>query len=358
VNDTQPQRAWKHHDTAVKLSPVAQRILHKPCDPNLLKLAVEQCHALHRRLHDPGVLQAIGAAVKLPALPRLYWELVREMDNPRADSSSLARIIEQDVAMTARVLQVANSALFSPGRKLSHVREAVTYLGTLPLRSMVLAEKLFEASSEVSTPGFSLARLQAHSLRTAQIASTLVKDPQEKLAAFAAGMLHDIGHLVLAVGLPERYVAVRVRAISQHLTVLDAERRARQHARRDRRSSAVAVGTARRRRRGGRVSSCAGAAGAGALRRRRRSPCRQRAGARTGGRRPLTPARLRLPACRGRGGHPGRLARKADGTHRELNSSQDPFVASSTRLLGHVSSHWHRRRRLVRHYRHARFLLV
>lgn len=195
-----------------------------PCEVSSLEQAIMRCCALSKRLSDPAVQAAIGEIGKLPALPKLYWSLVSELDDPEADSKSISRIIEQDVAMTARVLQLANSAYFSPGRQLRHIREAVTYLGLLPLQSMVLAMEMFHAMSDFASPaGFSLTELQNHSLRTAQIASGLVKDAEERQTAFSAGMLHDIGKLVLALGLPDRHVEVKVRAAVHNESNIEAE---------------------------------------------------------------------------------------------------------------------------------------
>ena len=207
-----------------RMTPVAQAVLNKPCDPKVLEQAVERCCALNRRVNDPAVLQILAGITKLPALPKLYWQVVRELENPNADAASIGRVIEQDVGMTARVLQVANSAFFAPGRRLRHIREAVTFLGLLPLRSMALAMEMFNAMSDVVAPaGFSLARLQAHSLRTGQIASGLLSDPEERQTAFSAGVLHDIGQMIMAVYLPERWIEARVHVQVRRERMIDAE---------------------------------------------------------------------------------------------------------------------------------------
>lgn len=212
-------------ESALKLLPVAQEILYKPCDAGTLETTVERCCALYKRLNDPRVLDAIGTIKKLPALPRLYWDLVRELDNPDSDSRSVAAIIEQDISMTARILQVANSSYFFMGRPLHHVREAVTTMGLLSLRSLVLSMQMFNAMSEVALPpGFSLARLQQHSMRVAQIASGLPSSGEERQVAFAAGVLHDIGKLVFAVGMPDQWIELRVHASVNQVSRLAAER--------------------------------------------------------------------------------------------------------------------------------------
>jgi putative nucleotidyltransferase with HDIG domain len=211
------------HEAQSMIKPVAHQVLSKPCEPDALMRAVERCHALTKRLNVNSVREAIANVKKLPALPKLYFDLVKELENPDGDAGTVGKIIERDVAMTARVLQVANSAYFAPGRRLRNIREAVTFLGILPLRTLTLALEMFRAMSDVATPGFSLQKLQSHSLRVAEIASGLVRDPEERQTAFAAGMLHDIGKMVMAVGMPERYVEMRVRCTVQKDTELAAE---------------------------------------------------------------------------------------------------------------------------------------
>lgn len=188
---------------------VAHQFLARPCDPSQLRSAVSRASMLQSRLHSLAVTQALGMLGTLPALPRLYYDLTREMDSEHATSTSVCAILEQDVAMTARILQVVNSALFAHKRQLTHVHDAVTYLGFEPIRSLVLAAGLFRAMSSIcAPPGFSLDAVQQHSMRVARIAMSLLRDVDERKTAFSAAMLHDIGQIVLALGLPKEYAVV------------------------------------------------------------------------------------------------------------------------------------------------------
>jgi len=190
---------------AQRLMPVAHQLLMKPCDATSLERAVERVFSLQSRMDHPGVRQAIGMLRNLPALPKLYWDLLREIEKPQSSTVSVAAIIEQDIAMTARILQMANSAFFSSGRNINSVKDAIMMLGILPIKSMLLSLQLCRAMSEICAPrGFSLEAQQAHSLRVAQLASQMLKDSEQRKTAFSAGMLHDIGHMILAVGLPEQ----------------------------------------------------------------------------------------------------------------------------------------------------------
>jgi putative nucleotidyltransferase with HDIG domain len=213
-------------DGALRLMPVAHQLLTKPCDAGALERAIECSAGLQSRRERPDVRQALGLLKSLPALPRLYWDLVREIDRSDADSGSIAAIIEQDVAMTARLLQMANSAFFANNRRVRSVKDAVTLLGLLPIRSVVLNLHLFRAMSDICAPkGFSLERLQTHSFKTAQLAAQMVADPEERKTACSAAMLHDVGFLVLAIGMPEvsRRILERARATQEPVHRVEAD---------------------------------------------------------------------------------------------------------------------------------------
>ena len=220
-------------DGALMVMPVAHQLLTKPCDGELLERAIECGAGLQGRRDQPQIAQVLGLLQSLPALPRLYWDLVRELDKPTADSSSVSKIIEQDMAMTARVLQMANSAFFASARSVRSVRDAITALGLQAIRAAVLQLHLFRAMSDIVAPrGFSLEKLQMRSLHTAWLTSQMLANPEERKTAYSAAVLHDVGYLVLAVGLPEAATRIRNRArrTGEALHKLEAEELGCDHA--------------------------------------------------------------------------------------------------------------------------------
>lgn len=180
--------------------PVAHQFLSKPCDARRLYAIISRCRLLHDELFAEPVKQAIASVSALPALPRLYWELAEELERPTATTRSVAAIIEHDVAMTARLLQVVNSAFFAFARPICSVRDAVTMLGLEPVRALVLTSELFRGMAPLCVgTGLDLERLHAHAMRVAAIAETLPDDPETRIIAMAAGMLHDIGLMVMSL---------------------------------------------------------------------------------------------------------------------------------------------------------------
>lgn len=202
-------------DGAMQLMPVAHQLLTKPCDIELLERAIDCGAGLQGSRDRPEVAQVLGLLQGLPSLPRLYWDLVRELDKPSADSASVSRIIEQDMAMTARVLQMANSAFFASARSVRSVRDAITALGLQAIRAAVLQLHLFRAMGDIAMPrGFSLEKLQTRSLHAAWLTNQMLASPEDRKTAYSAAVLHDVGFLVLAVGLPEASARIRNRARS------------------------------------------------------------------------------------------------------------------------------------------------
>ncbi|MCX7071571.1 MAG: response regulator [Gammaproteobacteria bacterium] len=206
----------------MKALPVAHQILCRPFDPAQLQRIVFRTCALSARLYSNGVRASLGGLRSLPAVPRLYQLLSQELDSGRATPKSVATIIEQDMSMTARLLQLVNSAFFGLSRRITHIREAVTYLGFEPIRNLVVSSEMFRAMSRLAAPaGFSLDAVQQHSQRVGSIAAGLLSDRELSRTAYCAGMLHDIGRVVLAVSMPEAFSRAselaRIRELPLHV---------------------------------------------------------------------------------------------------------------------------------------------
>jgi len=197
-------------DSILRSLPVAHQFLAKPCDLTQLRQVIVRARALQLCLYSPGVTAAVGSLRSLPAVPRLFQALSAELNSGRGTAKSVAEIIEQDMAMTLRLLQLVNSAFFGLTRRVTHIREAVTYLGFEPIRSLVASAELFRAMSKMAAPkGFSLEDVQQHALRVASLTQSLLPDREQQRTAFSAAILHDVGRVALAVAMPEEFSRAR-----------------------------------------------------------------------------------------------------------------------------------------------------
>lgn len=195
-------------DAVVRALPVAHQFLTKPCDGDQLRQAIDRTCGLQQLLRGELVRQMAGRLDRLPSAADAYWALTRALGDPHVSLAGVAAIVERDPAMSAKVLQLVNSAGFGLSRRVTSILEAVQFVGTNTIKGLVLTAQVFSLANRVSVAGLSVSRLQEHSLLTARVAKRLVGRRDIAEDAFAAGLLHDIGQLVLALGVPSRYTAV------------------------------------------------------------------------------------------------------------------------------------------------------
>jgi HD-like signal output (HDOD) protein/ActR/RegA family two-component response regulator len=185
--------------TALEVTRLAHRYVTKPFREEDLRVAIDRACDLRQLLREEGWRRAAGGVMALPSCPRLYTDLTELMADPDATAAHAAALVERDVAMTAKVLQLVNSAFFGLGRRVARIQDAVHYLGLETLRALVLHAGAFEAFAPTRPiDGFDIAGLQRRSHLAARIARRLAPDPPARDDAFTAGMLHAVGLLVLA----------------------------------------------------------------------------------------------------------------------------------------------------------------
>ena len=129
--------------TALRVVPVAHQFLAKPCDAGTLRVAIERACHLKGLLSDEAIRRTVGALRDLPSLPRTCDALTQALSNPNTSLQKLARIIEQDVGISAKILQLVNSAFFGIAQSITNIEHAVIYLGINTLRSLVLSLEIF-----------------------------------------------------------------------------------------------------------------------------------------------------------------------------------------------------------------------
>ena len=185
-------------EATLRTVPVAHQFLTKPCSPEVIEEVVERAFSLQALLADEAVRDVVGRIETLPSVPHIYSELTKALADPASDVDTVADILAQDPAMSAKVLQLVNSAFFFRGTQCSDVRHAVMRLGFTMIKNLALSVEVFRTPVSLSTaPGFSIEALQQHSLRTASLAGQLLPDKRQSEDAFMAGMLHDIGMLAM-----------------------------------------------------------------------------------------------------------------------------------------------------------------
>jgi HD-like signal output (HDOD) protein/CheY-like chemotaxis protein len=191
---------------ALRAVPVAHQYLAKPCDPRKLREAIERSCGFATLLPDEALRRVVGAIGGLPALPRTSALLAAALENPDISLGEIGRIVEHDVAITAKLLQLVNSAFFCLPYRVTSVRGAVSYLGLDTLKQLVLSIELFRIMQpRQAIAGFSLTEFEEQSHLTARIAARLPAAEPVVAAGVVASVLHDVGKLVLASRLPNEF---------------------------------------------------------------------------------------------------------------------------------------------------------
>lgn len=204
--------------------PVTHRWLTKPCSHDYLVDAVAQGVRHRTLLTDPDILSVIGGIDALPATPPLYRELVRLLDDPRTSVVTVAEVIGADAAVSAKLLQWANSA-FAGGHRVSDIRSAVVRLGLTMVSHLVLrAEMVSLLDERHAVPGMGLNELRRHE-RSMGLLGCALALPDEALAAGTAAGLASTGLLLEAEHLPDRLAASYELAEVEGMTLTAAERR-------------------------------------------------------------------------------------------------------------------------------------
>jgi HD-like signal output (HDOD) protein len=212
--------------TALRVVPVAHQFLAKPCDAEMLRVAIERACHLKALLHDDSIRRTVGGLSELPSVPRTYHALTLALADPDSSIQKIAEIIEHDVAISAKILQLVNSAFFGVARSITNIQNAVGYLGIITLKSLVLSVEVFRVfAPKGPLEGFSLEKLQRHARLTAYIAARLPVPPHLVDFAMVAGMLHDVGKLIMAWKLPERFRKLMAEAREEQCPLYKVEER-------------------------------------------------------------------------------------------------------------------------------------
>lgn len=164
---------------------------------------------------------------ELPPLPAVAIELLKSFDNDDIDTATIARQIGRDQALTAKTLRIANSSFYGLTGKVSSIPDAIAILGFRTIRSLVTASAIASTLPTAKSSQFDYRAFWSHSTGVALAARLLAKRlGQAPESAFTAGLLHNLGCLLLAACFPHEYDAA-LRFRSEHdCPLLEAEQKA------------------------------------------------------------------------------------------------------------------------------------
>lgn len=179
-------------EAAMQALNVAHQFLAKPCENETLISKVERAISLRALLDNPMLVEKIGRVGQLPPAPKIYIELTRKMVDPTCDAAELAAVISRDPAITAKLLQLANSAYFSSVAVINSVAEAVARLGHNTVRRLVLTCEAY-AQGPVNVD---IGALQVRAMLASNLAERIAPDSRFRDASATAALLSEIGLLL------------------------------------------------------------------------------------------------------------------------------------------------------------------
>jgi len=196
-------------ETVLRSIAPAHQFLSKPCDPEELKRRLKQAFAMRDLLLNESVKTLVSRLRSIPSLPALYDELTAELSGDDISLTRIAAIISRDVGMAAKILQLANSAFIGVRGQVSNVVQAISLIGTETVRTLVLSVHVFSHFDRSSDATVWLPPLWEHSVAVAALAQRIANCEHATKAiaeeSFTAGLLHDVGKVVLLAEMGRNY---------------------------------------------------------------------------------------------------------------------------------------------------------
>lgn len=207
---------------------IAHQLFSKPMDAPAIRKKMERSLALNDALGNDHLRLVVAQIRQLPTLPDIYLRFLDETRKSLPSIERLADIIQSDISLCSKLLQLANSAYFGVSTTIESPEDAILYLGIEQVKAMVLAVQVFGLFKSGKVAGFNPAALWDHSMETATIARLLARverlPRQEAEACFTGGLLHDVGKLILVTHLPKLYLEIQEHAGSEGCSFVEAER--------------------------------------------------------------------------------------------------------------------------------------
>ncbi|HVT75609.1 MAG TPA: response regulator [Acidimicrobiales bacterium] len=186
---------------------LAHQFMRKPCAGRELQDAIERALRLRDQFDDGDILRGdVSQLAVLPSPSPVFRDLVALIDSSAADARAVAAILERDVGLAAKVLQIVNSSFFAPRSRVTSLDVAVVRLGLRVLRSLILVEEVQREFSATPAVHAWIEKLNGHGYEAGRLARNLATGA-DRDDAFCAGLLHECGQLVFARSRPGVFAA-------------------------------------------------------------------------------------------------------------------------------------------------------
>lgn len=220
---------YSEKEQFVKSAGVVHQWLSKPCDSQILKSSVMRACQLRGLLSNTVLKEAVLKVGAIPTLPETYAEIMQEMQSAEVSLQRIGQLIGKDLGLTVRLLKLANSAFFGLNRSIATAEQAVILLGLDTTNALILSSQIFSQYDEKTVQASHLSNLWSDSLLISKLAKYIAqKEGCSKSIiedSAVAGMLHDIGRLILASNMPREYEKVMTLQREEGYSLCEAEKK-------------------------------------------------------------------------------------------------------------------------------------
>lgn len=202
----------------------AHRTVLCPMETETLVDVMTRTYGLTQILGDPDLQEMLGSVSNLPRPSSIVQSLNELMESPNASAMLVARTVEQDPVISAKLLSIVNSAFYGLGHQITKVTEAVAYLGMDVVRNLCVASEMMNMLQSTSPVTQRVVdSLSEHSHAVACVARELLPDRRSASNAYVAALLADIGLFVHALHQPDKLLELQVQIMRSNLPVNEVE---------------------------------------------------------------------------------------------------------------------------------------
>lgn len=199
-------------DEVMRSIRAVHQYISKPCEADKLIGRIEGALKSKEVLTDEKMMCLVTEIESLPVLPRVLRDIENELEQEEPSLEVVAELITQDIGLVAKVMKLVNSPFFGLPAHIDSVHKAITMLGLDTIKALVLSSHLFALYDDKALPNFSLNMLWEHCFRVSNIARLLAEcegmNKRVVTESRMAGLLHDVGKLILTSYFPEKYAEV------------------------------------------------------------------------------------------------------------------------------------------------------
>ena len=221
--------AERSHLQSLSKDPFTHHVSPDP-EPDTWENILDRCILMRTWMDTQELKTLVGKMKKLPSLPTVYTRVVDELNSPEASLAKVAEIVAEDPVVTAKMLQLVNSSFFGLHQPIISASDAVMFLGADRVKGLILVARVFSQFDAKIIAALGLDQLWNHSMKIGAYAQAIakweVRDAKTAGAAFTAGLLHDVGKLMLAGNLPEEYLKVLEVSRDERIPISVAEQQA------------------------------------------------------------------------------------------------------------------------------------